>query len=78
MGIFGAIGMIIYYYVIWVFRLVRWIGIPLFCFGSLLGLGSAMSIALTTIVAIGLFYLYLKKVYDINPMNYFGNKSSPS
>lgn len=71
----GELGMlilnIIYYYMIWIYTLVKWIGIPLFLFGSLLGFGSAISIALTSIVGLGLFYFYLKNVYDIDPIDYF-------
>lgn len=69
--IVSIIGYILKYYILWTLRLVRWIGIPLFLFGSLLGLGSALSIVLTSVVALGLFYLYLKNVYNIDPLKYF-------
>lgn len=47
--------------------LVKYIGLPLFIIGCFMALASAGSIFITLIAASVIYYLYMKKIYNIDP-----------
>ena len=64
---------IIYNVVIYVYLnllpfLVLNIGIPLFIIGCIFGLASSGAVLITLVVAVIVYYLYVKKVYGLNPL----------
>ena len=47
--------------------LVRYVGLPLFVIGCFMAFASAGSIFISLIAAAIIYYLYMKKIYDVNP-----------
>lgn len=47
--------------------LVRYIGLPLFVIGCFMALATAGSVLISLIAAGVVYYLYMKKIYNIDP-----------
>lgn len=63
-----ALGYFFYYFYLYILPfLVKYVGLPLFVIGCLMAMASAGSILISLIAAGFIYYVYMKKVYNIDP-----------
>jgi hypothetical protein len=65
-----GIGYFFYYFYLYILPfLVKYIGFPLFLIGCFMALASAGSIFVSIIAAGVIYYLYMKKIYNVDPFD---------
>lgn len=68
-------GMLFYFYTTILPFLVQYIGIPLFVIGCFMGLAASGAVLVTLVVAGVVYYLYMKKVYGVDPLTELRKKN---
>ena len=67
-GVCVIVGNLLYYSLIVVLpTLIRYVGVPLFLFGCLTGLGVSAAVLLGIMAFLFIYYNYLKKIKNIDP-----------